>query len=228
MNKFLLLLGVFGTTAFCAVSAQDDAGGAVFIKTPDATASGDAGKNPAAKKAPTEITSKQEASFDTKQRMAIFLGEVHVKDPQFTLNAEKLTVYFKQPPQSNGAKPGGNKNDAVKTAGNQPGANLAGPQSGGLERVVAEGNVVVESDRPDSNGGPPVHYLGKGAKVEYNANTGEAILSGWPQVQQGINTIVATEESTVIHLFRDGKMRIVGQHKVSIIDPGPDKTVEAK
>lgn len=239
MNKYLFLLCVFGTTAFCAAQAQDDADGGLFIKPPASTVSGDvkknpdaaidaAKKNPGVQKAPTEITATKEASFDTKQRMAVFLGAVHVKDPQFTLDADKLTVYFKQPAQTGGAKDGDGKNVTNKPTDNKISASSVVPQGGGLERVIAEGNVTVTSDRPDSNGGPPVHYLGKGAKVEYYATTGEAILYGWPQVQQGINTIVATEESTVIHLFSDGRMKIVGQHKVNINDPGPDKSPETK
>jgi len=194
-------------------------------KTPAVTSTGGTA-SPA--KEPTIITASTEASFDGKLKMAIFIGDVRIKDPQFTLTATKMTVYFKKDAEGDKSKtPGGAKPSATPKPSPSPAVSSA-PGSGGLERVVAEGNVIVESDRPDSNGGPPVHYVGKAAKLDYNAINGEAILYGWPQVQQGINTIVATEESTVIHLFRDGKMKIDGAHKVNINDPGPGKTPEAK
>ncbi len=127
--------------------------------------------------------------------MATFSGDVHIKDPQFTLSADNLTVYFKKDKDAelatNRCRTHG---DAAKpAAATTPGASsaaAAAPGAGGLERAIAEGNVVVESDRPDSNGGPPVHYVGKGAKVDYNAINGEAklFMRGWPQIQQGDST----------------------------------------
>lgn len=192
-------------------------------------------KNGAApQKEPTVITATKEASFDSKTKVAIFVGEVRIKDTQFSLAADKLTVFFKkgEEPKKPGdpAKPVAAKSpDDSKPAPEKTGAAPASSENGsGLERAIAEGNVIVESDRPDSNGGAPVHYIGKGAKVEYNATNGEAILRGWPIVQQGINTIVATEESTVIYLYRDGKMKIDGQHKVNITDPGPGNPMSPK
>lgn len=204
--------------------------------------------NAATKREPTVITASKQASFDGKLKVAIFEGDVRIKDPQFSLSSDKLTVYFKK--DNEPAKPGdknvdktkpGDKSKPANTPAPTPAATAkpsasasAGPGlpgnggTGGLERALAEGNVIVESDRPDPNGGPPTHYVGTGAKVEYNAINGEAVLYGWPQIHQGINTIVATEESTVIHLFRDGKMNIVGPTKVNINDPGPGQTLQKK
>lgn len=44
------------------------------------------------KNAKTEITSKKEATFDNNTSIAIFEGSVVVKDPQFNLFCDKLTV----------------------------------------------------------------------------------------------------------------------------------------
>src|ERR1700719_3909326 len=45
-------------------------------------------------KGPTEITATQEAQFDTKTRTGVFIGNVKVVDPQFTLTADRLTVHL--------------------------------------------------------------------------------------------------------------------------------------
>lgn len=236
MNKHPLSVCILITMVSAFASAQDvDTG--LFAK-PDSPVV-DNGKNIAAqaidagKKMPTEITATQEATLDAKARMAVFLGAVHIKDAQFTLDADKLTVYFKKPPQPDGAKTWEGKGAATKTpdhkTGATPGATPGLPQGGGgLEKAIAEGDVVIVKDQPDANGGAPVHYVGKAAKVEYNAVTGDAILSGWPQVQQGINMHAATAESTVMYLNREGRMRTEGGSKTVITDPGPDKKSEVK
>lgn len=232
------LLGALGVSALAQDSSNDiDLFHHIDLmpgaEKTSGTSSADGKKDSTAPKEPTIITATDGSSFDGKLKMAIFSGNVHIKDPQFTLSSDKLTVYFKKDKDAGNTdktKPGGAA--VVKPAETPkpavaPGASA--PQgAGGLERAIAEGNVVVESDRPDSNGGPPVHYTGKGEKVDYNAIDGEAIFYHWPQVQQGINTIVATEEWTVIHLFRDGRMKVDGPHRVDISDPGPGKTPEAR
>ena len=45
-------------------------------------------------KGPTEITASQEAQFDTKARTGVFIGNVKVVDPQFTLTSNRLTVHL--------------------------------------------------------------------------------------------------------------------------------------
>jgi lipopolysaccharide export system protein LptA len=232
MNKNLAMIcaaAVFGGATSLGQGSQSDID--LFKKIDQMSISGSEKPATDAKaaddkpKEPTIITATKETTFDAKLNMAVFNGDVNIQSPQFALNADKLTVYFKKQEK---AKPGDVPKPPAKAKSAAPDANSAVQGSGGLDRALAEGNVVIVSDRPDSNGGPPVHYVGKGARVDYNAVTGEAVFHGWPQVQQGINTIISTEESTVIHLFRDGKMKIEGSHKVNINDPGPDKSQGAK
>ena len=45
-------------------------------------------------KGPTEITATQEAQFDVKSRSGVFIGNVKVVDPQFTLTSDRLTVHL--------------------------------------------------------------------------------------------------------------------------------------
>lgn len=160
-------------------------------------------------KSPTEIIATQEASFDEKAHKAIFIGDVHVTDPQFNLVCDKLTAYLKK-----SATGGAAKEKAAPNADDKP---ATGPDDGGgLERAIAEGHVVITQDKPSSDGGEPTHYIGKGARADYDAKTGDVTLTGWPQVQSGINNQVATEQSTVMILNRDGRMKTIGPSKTVI------------
>ncbi|MDP9292625.1 MAG: hypothetical protein M3O82_09720, partial [Verrucomicrobiota bacterium] len=115
----------------------------------------------------------------------------------------------KSPPNENSKTPGSSSADSNE-------------RGGGLERAVAEGNVLIVQDKPDPNGGPPEHYVGKGARADYDAKTGDIVLTGWPQVQQGINSHVATEASTVMTLNRSGTIKTEGKSKTVIEDSSRD------
>lgn len=190
----------------------------------------------AAKKGPTEITAEKEATFDEKAHVAIFLGAVHVVDPQFTLTADKVTAYLKKETGAvaPSATPKSSPNETVlpipAAGGTPPNENSKTARSasnsadggGGLDRAVAEGNVVIVQDKPDPEGGPPEHYVGKGERADYDTKTGNIVLSGWPQVQQGINSHVATEGSTVMTLNRSGTIKTEGKSKTVIEDSSRD------
>ena len=56
-------------------------------------------------------------------------------------------------------------------------------QGGGLERAEAEGNVVIVSQRPASDGsGKSVPSRGKSARATYDPKSGDVVLIGWPQI----------------------------------------------
>lgn len=180
-----------------------------------------------AEKKATEITCSGETLFDVKAGMATFVKEVKIADPQFALSADKLTVYLKKAVKE--AKPEANtdaKKEAkpdVETAATPaaapnptPKADAPATSASGLERAVAEGNVIISQDKVDEKTGEITHYIGKGAKADYNALSGEMTLSGWPQIQQGLNNQVATEEGTVMIMNKDGHLRTVGRSKTVI------------
>ena len=158
----------------------------------------------------TEITATNEASFDQQTRQAVFIGNVKVKHPQFTLTAQKLTAFLKK--EATGAV---TKNLPQESPVNTP--NLPGNE-GGLEKVIADGNVVIIQDKPATEGAPATRYIAKAARAEYESATGNVTLTGWPQVAQGINMQVATESSTVMILNKDGKMITSGGSKTLIQD----------
>jgi len=162
--------------------------------------------------APTEITSTKEATFDDKTRVAVFIGDVQVKDPQFTITCEKLTAYLRREATQGTGRATPKPSPA---AGEAPAK--GGGTGGGLERAIAEGNVVIVQDKPAADGGEAQHNVGRSQKAEYNANSGDMILSGRPQVQQGMNMQVATDDSTVMIMNRDGRtMKTIGPSKVII------------
>ena len=162
----------------------------------------------------TEITCSGETLFDVKAGMAVFIKEVKIVDPQFSLNADKLTAYLKKTVKPE-AKPAANASPAPAPTPSPKPDDAAAPASG-LERAVAEGNVLISQDKVDEKTGEITHYIGKGAKADYNALTGEMTLSGWPQIQQGLNNQVATEEGTVMIMNKDGHLRTVGRSKTVI------------
>lgn len=170
-------------------------------------------KPAAQKKGPTEITSTKEATFDNKTRQAVFTGNVHVKDPEFTISCEKLTAFLHDAAAAKPASPAPKATPAASPA--KPSGN-AGGTAGGLDRAVAEGKVTIIQDKPGENGGPPKRYIGKSERADYDAATGDVKLTGWPQIQQGINTQISTEASTVMILNRDGRMKTQGGSKTVI------------
>lgn len=157
-------------------------------------------------KMPTEITASKETTFDEKTRKAVFVGDVTVKDAQFQLTCGKLTAYLRRGSSGEGGQ--------AKV-----------PQGGGLDRAVAEGDVVIVQEKVDDKG-EVTRYVGKARKAEYDATTGNVTLSGWPQIQQGINTQVATEEGTVMILNQKGALQTRGPSKTVISDssgPAPGR-----
>ena len=127
-----------------------------------------------------------QAFFDSNKSMGIFTGHVKVIDPRFNLQSDKLTVYI--------------------TKG----------ENQGLERALAEGNVGVVRDRPDPNGGPPSHAVGRSEKANYIAATGDVELSGMPRVQQGLNTHIATSPETTMVITQDGQLTTHGPSRTDI------------
>ncbi len=170
-------------------------------KTGDASSKSGAEQQP---KGPTEITATQQGEFDMQSRIGVFVGNVKVVDPQFTMTADKLTVHLNR--QEDG---------------------------GGLDQAEADGNVfIVHMNAPQAPAGatpaagqaaggaqpaqPPVRSTGKGAHALYQAKDGSVTLTGWPEVTQGLNTQVALDPNVKMILFRDGRMKTFGNTKTVI------------
>jgi lipopolysaccharide transport protein LptA len=87
----------------------------------------------------------------------------------------------------------------------------------GMEVVEATGHVVIIQDNTDKNG-KTTKAIGHAESATYVPASGEVTLKGWPSVQQGMNNQVATEQSTVMVLSRNGKSRTDGPSKTNIVD----------
>ena len=148
-----------------------------------------AAKNPLENESKGPITTEiyaDEASFDSGKNMGIFTGHVKVFDPRFNLQSDKLTVYLRK------------------------------GEDQGLEKAIAEGNVGLVRDRPDPNGGPPTHAVGRSEHAVYMATDGSVELTGMPKVQQGPNMHIATSAQTVMVINQDGHLDTHGPSRTEI------------
>ena len=87
----------------------------------------------------------------------------------------------------------------------------------GMQHTDAIGNVVITQENVNSDG-QVVRSIGRSARANYDPATGNIILSGWPQLQQGINNHIATDKNTRMTLNRDGRSNTIGQSKTVIVD----------
>lgn len=89
----------------------------------------------------------------------------------------------------------------------------------GLQLVTATGNVNIEQQGKNDSG-EKVTSAGKSEIAVYEPATGDITLKGWPQVHQGKNFQVATEEGTTMVLNSKGTFRTKGQTRTMILDAG--------
>ena len=185
-------------------------------------------KSGAGSESVTEITATQRLLFDQKGNQAVFVGDVVVTDPRFSLNCDKLTAVLKRSLKdsvkeegdvSGGAKPHPEATKEPAKEVGKPGANAKG--GSGIEKAIAEGNVVISQEKLNDKG-ESERSIGRAQKAVYDAETGDITLSGWPQVEQKMNTIVALEEGTVILLNRKGALDVQGHSKTVLRNTGGD------
>jgi lipopolysaccharide transport protein LptA len=164
-------------------------------------ASAAATKNPLENESKVPIITEiyaDEASFDSGKNMGVFSGNVRVFDPRFNLQSDKLTVYLHK------------------------------GEDQGLERAIAEGNVGLVRDKPDPNGGPPTHAVGRAEHGVYTASDGRVELTGMPKVQQGPNMHIATSAETVMIMNQDGHLDTHGPSRTEIRqEPNQEKSPTA-
>ena len=174
-------------------------------------------------KGPTEITAL-EAVFDQKAHLAIFIGSVVVKDPEFNVTCDKLTAHLKSEEKTAPSPASTAGKTTPKPATPKPAeAGTPPKKSGGLEKALAESTsdkrVVITQDKTETDGST-THSIGISDKASYDAVTGDIVLTGMPDVTQGINRCIATDPRTIMTLNRDGHMRADGPHKTIIVDKG--------
>ena len=167
---------------------------------------GDSGER---NKGPVEITAKQSADFDSRNRTAVFVGSVKVVDPQFTLTADKVTALM------NRSQDGGGLNQA-DAEGNVFIVHLNEPKPAASPSPTQPGRQGQATPSPSPQ--QPVRSTAKAEKAVYIAKDGSVTLTGWPEVTQGNNTHVAIEPGVKMVLYRDGRMKTYGSTRTLIQD----------
>jgi lipopolysaccharide export system protein LptA len=220
-----------GSASATKKTAGTEKGSADAKGSPDAKKGPDIlGGDDSKNKGPTEITAKEEADFDANAHTAIFEGNVKVIDPDFTMTTDKLTVWMNKQEDGGGIKEAhadgnviivhinqkdkGQNADAAASPRTSPVANTAPTPQG-----TTFGNASVFGSPSASPGPtPPVLDTGRAQKAIYNAKQDAVTLIGWPQVTQGVNTHIATEEGTRMILYRDGRLQTFGPSRTVIED----------
>jgi lipopolysaccharide export system protein LptA len=162
-------------------------------------------------KGPTDIRCSQEAQFDIKTRSGVFIGNVKVVDPQFTLTTDRLAVKL------NKEEDGGGLNEA-QADGNVMIVHVNQPKTAPQPQGQGQGTPTVPAAQPAAQAQQAVTSTGKGERAVYEAKDGSITLTGWPQVTQGVNTHVATAPGVKMVLYRDGRMQTFGSTRTLIQD----------
>jgi lipopolysaccharide export system protein LptA len=169
----------------------------------------------------TEITAQKRLVYDPKESKAIFTGDVVVVDPRFNLNCEILTAFIKKTEQKSrsplsavGAEKEPQKTEAPGTAETTGSVPAAQKNSGGLERAIAEVDVVIVQERLNDQG-EVERSVGRAQRAVYESTTDTITLYGWPRVDQEHkrNSIVATSAETVMTMTKKGDVDIQGPMK---------------
>ena len=179
------------------------------------------------KKQPTEPTviTALESTFDQKANVAVFIGSVVVKDPQFNVICDKMTAYLKHDDKNAGdTHATAGKKTPKLTAPNKDDSSAAEQRGGGLDKAIAittsERRVIITQDKIDAAGNVIArnYSIGNSDKATYDGTTRNTVLTGSPEVTQGSDRCVATDPTTVIILNRDGRMKAIGPHRTLIIE----------
>lgn len=155
---------------------------------------------------PTDVTSEEGAYFDMKEGLLVFMKNVRVHNPQFSLNCDgNLKIYLEYVEKEGKKNPSERKKNTGKE---QDRAQPALPNDGNfdfnsIKKVAAFGNVAARYTDKDGN----LNECGADS-LTYNAKTGEIILVGSPFVvtPQVIAKDTKKNKDAFIRIYSDGNM----------------------
>lgn len=87
----------------------------------------------------------------------------------------------------------------------------------GMQFAEAFGNVVIIHEGEEKDG-KKSRSIGRAQHVTYQPESGDIELLDWPQIQQGINNHISTEQGTRMILNRSGTLRTEGGSKTVLKD----------
>ncbi len=170
----------------------------------------------------TDIDASQSATFNSRDRVAVFTGNVKVVDPRFQLVCDRLTVFLAKP------APAGQNAPATPAPTATPGKSGKGkgdssPPSGGggIDHAIAEGHVVIIQKKAATKPGEEEKLsIGRGQTGTFDNKTGDMVLKGWPSLEQNGSSLVATSAATTMTIHRDSSLDTNGPSKTTLIQRG--------
>lgn len=129
-------------------------------------------------------------TYQSEKQQVVFDTKVHVTRPDFELWSDKLTVYLK-PAKTAPATAGGEKK-----AGSLP----EGMAAGDVDRLVAQGNVRMQSDGRE----------GTSSKATYTVDDGMLVMEGDPKVSDGDNIITG---EVIRYFTKENRSEVIGGTK---------------
>lgn len=135
--------------------------------------------------------------FDPDDGVLVYLKNVTIKDPRFTMTgANEVKVFFekKAPDPEKKAPEGKNKKTDKGIAGD------IGKNIGEVERIIATGVLMI--DQKPADGEDPIQA--SGAVFTYNVKAGVATLSGgFPWVKQGNRFLSSKKADNLLRIYPD-------------------------
>lgn len=173
----------------------------------------------------TDIDASESATFNSKDRVAVFTGNVKVTDPRFQLVCDRLTVFLsKAAPagQNAAATPAPTPTPTPATGKKGKGDDSATPSGGGgIDHAVAEGHVVILQKKAATKPGEEEKIsIGRGEVGTFDNKTGDMTLKGWPSLEQNGSSLIASAEGTVMTIHRDSSLDTNGPSKTKLIQHG--------
>jgi lipopolysaccharide export system protein LptA len=159
----------------------------------------------------TRILSDGGFYFDAEQGVLVYLGNVRVTDPRFTLEGvDELKIIFAKKEEKKPQKETtGEKPPEKETAKEKDPAGGFAAGLGDVERVIATGRVRL-NQKQAVDGEAPVEA--SGALFNYNVGSGEIILSGgYPWVRKGGYYARALQPNLNLRIQRNGSFVTEGQ-----------------
>jgi hypothetical protein len=159
--------------------------------------------------------------FDSREGFGVYVDSVVVNDPRFHMTCDELQVYMNKDEEKKG--PDGKPTAAptpppakqptasellANGAADKPASASDKKDDGNssLKRAIAKGRKVVINKMSDKG----ELQTGIGREADYDGKTGDMILRGWPQIQEGRNLTVAKEPSTYFLIKANGQFQAFG------------------
>lgn len=189
---------------------------------------------------PQETVINAESSFfDSREGFGVFVDSVVVNHPQFHLTCDELQVFMNKEEQEKGPDGKPVAKDATpppppkqptasellasgaadKPASASDKKSAEGGGNSSLNRAIAKGRRVVINKMSDK--GEP--QTGVGREADYDGKTGDVILRGWPQIQEGRNLTVAKSPSTYFLIKANGQFKSFGPAETRLINEDDKK-----